>query len=67
MRLALVDEAGRRGSVSRDFDAFQMADQAFAVGDLLLSDAREAGTVGALHPVVEPRLTDGRLGAYLEI
>lgn len=67
MRLALVDEAGRRGSVSRDFSAFQMIDQPFAVGDLLLSDAREADAASSVHPVVEPRLTDGRLGAYLEL
>jgi VWFA-related protein len=65
-KLAVVDEQGRRGSVTRPVVAYQMADLPFAVSDLLLTDVSEA-TGGSIVPVVEPRLDDDRLGAYLEL
>ncbi|MGE3706286.1 MAG: VWA domain-containing protein [Vicinamibacterales bacterium] len=66
VRVAAVDDKGLRGSVARAVTAYQMADVPFAVSDLMLTDTREAGG-GGIRPVVEPRLDDGRLGAYLEL
>jgi VWFA-related protein len=64
IRFGVVDAEGRRGSVVRDVHAWKTAGEAFTVGDLM---------VGSLHaneplrPQVEPRVTDGRLAAYVEL
>lgn len=66
IRLAVVDDQGRRGSVTRQVVAYQMSGLPFAVSDLLLTDTKEA-LGGGIRPIVEPRLDDDRLGAYLEL
>lgn len=66
IRVAVVDDEGRRGSVTRQVVAYQMSELPFAVSDLLLTDTKETQG-GGIRPVVEPRLDEDRLGAYLEL
>jgi tetratricopeptide (TPR) repeat protein len=65
LRFGVVDSSGRRGGLIRDVSAWKLADEEFALGDLLIgdvgSDARQT-----LRPGVEPRVQDN-LGAVLEL
>jgi VWFA-related protein len=62
LRLAAVDEEGRRGSVVREVSAWKMQGETLAFGDLVVGTA----TGGPLRPAVEPMVGDA-LGAYLEL
>ena len=66
LRLAVVDEGGRRGSVEHPVQAWQMTDVPFAVGDLMLVDA-PSGPGESMRAPVEARLSSGLLAAYLEL
>ena len=66
LRLAVVDESGRRGSVEHPVEAWQMTDVPFAVGDLMLVDA-PSGPGESMRAPVEARLSSGLLAAYMEL
>ena len=66
LMLAAVEDEGRHGSLTHRFDACRMADQPFAMGDLMLTTA-EADDAIAARPQVVPRLTAGHLRTYLEL
>ena len=66
LRLAVVDEGGRRGSVEHPVQAWQMTDVPFAVGDLMLIEAPSAPGESIRAPV-EARLSSGRLAVYMEL
>ncbi len=66
LKLAVIDQNGKRGSIEHTVQAWQMSGVPFAVGDLMLGDV--PGTGGHdLRPTVEPRLANGRLAAYMEL
>jgi VWFA-related protein len=64
VRFGVVDAEGRRGSIIRDIYAWKTAGEEFAVGDLMVG-----GIVAnePLRPQVEPKVSDGRLLAYVEL
>jgi VWFA-related protein len=66
LRLAAVDMAGKSGSVERDVPAFGMANQEFAIGDLILSSVRE-GRGNDLRAPVVLYVADGQLATYTEL
>ena len=67
VKLAVVDDKGRRASVEHPVKAWQMADVPFAVSDLTVSDAQTAGNAVDRLQTVESRLAGGQLLAYLEL
>jgi VWFA-related protein len=66
LRLAVVDAAGRGGSVEHSVDAERMPGGPLAVGDLLLANQSSVPGGGFLSPV-EARVSGGRLWAYTEL
>jgi VWFA-related protein len=65
LRFGVVDPTGRRGGVIREVNAWKMAGEEFALGDLIVGDAgNDAGKT--LRPGVEPRV-QSNLGAFLEL
>ena len=64
IKIAAVDAEGRRGSVEHVVNAWQMDGEPFAVGDLLLADTPNDGS---LLPGVVVQLDSGQLGAYTEM
>ena len=66
LKLAVVDEHGRRGSVEHRVQAWQLADLPFAAGDLLLADASLPSPNG-LVPPVEAQLVGNQLAVYTEL
>ncbi len=66
LKLAVVENGGRIGSVEHVVDARQMARQRFAMSDLLLTTAPVDGTA-TVRPPVETRVTEDRLMVYLEL
>ncbi len=66
LKLAVVEDGGRSGSVEHPVDARQMAGQRFAMGDLLLTTAPVDGTA-TVRPPVETRVTEDQLMVYLEL
>ena len=64
-RFAAVDPEGRRGSVVRQVNAWKMAGEEFAVSDLIVGGMPK--TDEQLRPMVEPRVHDGRIAAYVEV
>ncbi|MGH9346397.1 MAG: VWA domain-containing protein [Vicinamibacterales bacterium] len=64
VRFGVVDGEGRRGSIIRDVRAWKTAGEELAVGDLMVG-----GLAGnqPLRPQVEPRVSDGRVAAYVEL
>jgi len=66
LRLAAVDMAGKSGSVEREVPAFGMANQEFAIGDLILSSVRE-GRGNDLRAPVVLYVADGQLATYTEL
>ena len=66
LRLAVVDAAGRGGSVEHSVHAERMPSGPLAVGDLLLGDPVSAPP-GGITPSVEARVSGGRLLAYTEL
>jgi hypothetical protein len=65
LRFGVVDVSGRRGGVIREVNAWKLAGEEFALGDLLIGDAG-ADASPRLRPGVEPRI-GGNLGAFMEI
>src|ERR1043166_2289910 len=65
LRFAAVDADGRRGSVVRDVNAWKMAGEGLALGDLLVGRTPPQG--GGLMAAVEPHVTTETLAAYLEL
>jgi hypothetical protein len=64
LKLAVVDERGRRGSVEHRFDARLRAGGPFRFSDVVLAD----GAVGKdLVPAIEPRVSREVVTGYLEI
>ena len=58
LRLAVVDEGSRRGSVEHAVQAWQMTDVPFAAGDLMLVEA-PSGPGESIRAPVEARLSSG--------
>ena len=65
LRVAVLDAAGRRGSVEHPLDARPQADAAVVVGDLMVADTPQGP--GAFHPPVEARVASGLLTVYTEL
>lgn len=65
LRLAAVDGEGRRGSVLHTVNAWQMAGEPFAFGDLFVGSLPEAGV--QVKPGVEPHVDTGTVAAFLEL
>jgi VWFA-related protein len=65
LRFGVVDDDGRRGSVVRDVNAWKMAGEPLAMGDLIIGSLPSSGQ--GLRPEVEPYVLDDRLAAYLEL
>jgi VWFA-related protein len=65
LRFGVVDDEGRRGSVVRDVNAWKMAGEALAMGDLIVGSLSPSGQ--GLRPEVEPYVIDDRLGAFVEL
>jgi VWFA-related protein len=65
LRFGVVDDEGRRGSVVRDVNAWKLAGEALAMGDLIIGSLPPSGQ--GLRPEVEPYVLDDRLAAYIEL
>lgn len=65
LRVAVLDAAGRRGSVEHPLHAAQLSDAPLAVGDLMVAD--RSSVAGGFHPPVEARVASGWLMAYTEL
>jgi hypothetical protein len=65
LRLAVVDKAGRHGSVVSRVDVPAPAPGQLTTSDLIVGNRPTAG--GTLSPRVEPLVTTGELAAYLEL
>jgi VWFA-related protein len=65
LRFGVVDDEGRRGSVVRDVNAWKMAGEPLAMGDLIIGSLPASGQ--GLRPEVEPYVLDDRLAAYIEL
>ena len=65
LRFGVVDDEGRRGSVVRDVNAWKMAGETLAMGDLIVGSLPASGQ--GLRPEVEPYVLDDRLAAYIEL
>jgi VWFA-related protein len=65
LRLGVVDAAGRRGTVIRELSVQRSTPADHAFSDLLIGDPPADGQ--RLLPDVEPRITTGRVAAYLEL
>ncbi len=66
LRLAVVDIAGKSGSVEREVAAFGMSNHELALGDLILSSVRE-GRGNDLRAPVVLQVSDGQLATYTEL
>jgi VWFA-related protein len=65
LRFGVVDDEGRRGSVVRDINAWKMAGEPLAMGDLIIGSLPASGQ--GLRAEVEPYVLDDRLAAYIEL
>jgi VWFA-related protein len=65
LRFGVVDDEGRRGSVVRDVNAWKMAGEPLAMGDLIIGSLPSSGQ--GLRPEVEPYVLDDRLAAFIEL
>jgi VWFA-related protein len=65
LRFGVVDSEGRRGGIIREVNAWKLAGEEFALGDLLIGDAGGDGN-RRLRPGVEPRV-EGNVAAFLEM
>ena len=66
LKLAAIDDRGRRGSIEHPVNAWQMSGVPFAVSDLVVADVPQQAA-GGLRPTVEARLTKGQLAAFMEL
>ena len=64
LRFGVVDADGRRGTIVRPVE-LEPVPAGLATSDLFIGRVPAEGD--ALRPVVEPRVADGRLAAYLEL
>jgi len=65
LRFAVADSEGRIGSIERKINAWDMNGPGLSVGDLLVTQLPDAGTV--VTPAIEPQVSNGRLAALMEI
>src|SRR5262245_15297594 len=65
LRFGVVDDEGRRGSVVRDVNAWKMAGEALAMGDLIIGSLPSSGQ--GVRAEVEPYVLDDRLAAFIEL
>jgi Flp pilus assembly protein TadD len=65
LRFGVVDGDGRRGSVVRDVNAWKMAGEPLAMGDLFIGNLPASGQ--GLRAEVEPYVVADRVAAYLEL
>ena len=65
LRIAAVDAQGRRGSVIHEVNAWQMAGEAFAFGDLFVGNLPDGGL--QVKPGVEPHVDSGTVAAFMEL
>jgi len=65
LRFGVVDSAGRRGSVVREVNAWKMAGETLALGDLIVGPAPDAGK--ALRAGLEPHVTTDMLAGHMEL
>jgi hypothetical protein len=65
LRLAAVDPDGRRGSVIHPVNAWKLAGEQFAFGDLFVGNMPESGA--RVKPGVEPHVDNGAIAAVIEL
>ena len=65
LRFGVVDAAGRRGSVVREVNAWKMAGETLAFGDLIVGPRPGAGK--GLRAGVEPHVSDEVIAAHMEL
>jgi len=65
LRFGVVDASGRRGSVVREVNAWKMAGETLALGDLIVGSTPEAGQ--GLRAGVEPHVTTDMLATHMEL
>jgi tetratricopeptide (TPR) repeat protein len=65
LRVAVVDEQGRQGSVEHRFTAALATVGEFQVGDLVIADEKPAG--GSATPKITGEFTSGFVNGYLEL
>ncbi len=65
LRFGVVDSEGRRGSVVREVNAWKMAGETLALGDLIVGPLPEAGR--PMQAGVEPHVTVDTMAAHLEL
>ena len=65
LRIAAVDGEGRRGSVIHQVNAWQMAGEPFAFGDLFVGNLPDGGL--QVKPGVEPHVDSGTIAAFMEL
>jgi VWFA-related protein len=65
LRFGVVDSSGRRGGVVREVNAWKLAGEEFALGDLLVGEFA-GGATQSVRPGVEPHVRDS-LGALIEL
>src|SRR5256885_15436222 len=66
LRFGAIDAAGRRGSLEHDVRVWQTAGSTVTVGDLMLGRVDPATRGGALTPVVNTKIDNGRIAVYTE-
>jgi len=64
LKLVVIDDQGRRGSVEHRFDARLRVGGPFRFGSLMLMDGRVGG---ALSPKIEPRASGASVVGYTEV
>jgi len=65
LRFTVVNGEGRRSIVIREVNASRSATAELSTSDLVIGDAPPAGQ--GITPGAEPRITSGKLAAYLEL
>src|SRR6185369_141900 len=65
LRFGVVDAMGRRGSVVREVNAWKMAGETLALGDLIIGPAPEPGK--PLRATLEPHVSTDLLAAHMEM
>jgi VWFA-related protein len=65
LRFGVVDAEGRRGSVVRDVNAWKLAGEELAVGDLVVGNVPPSGQ--GLRASVEPHVTGDAVAMFLEL
>jgi VWFA-related protein len=66
LRFGGIDAAGKRGSLEHEVRVWQTAGPTVTVGDLMLGRVDPASQGGALRPVVNTRIDNGRIAVYTE-